>query len=200
MEAVPTTAAQTSWGSVSDAPGLDESRFAHDDKLYITFYRAPVLHNGKSTEAGRAIYEERDFIKIMVPGDKLTVVDREVDEIDRRRFADRYAKWKAGQGNVVEGTPLTSLPRMSASKAQELKYFNIHTVEQLAAAPDALGQKFMGFFEDKRRAQQFLDVAKGNAPIEKMNEELKARDARIEELQAQVEAITKAMKDRKPEK
>jgi len=129
----------------------------------------------------------------MVPGDKLSVIERPVDSIDARRFADRYSKWKAGAGNVIEGTPLSSLPKMTPSKVEEYKFFGLHTVEQLAEANDNLGQKFFGFQEDKRSAKAFIEIAKGNAPIEKMNEELKARDSKIEELQAQIEAITKMM-------
>jgi hypothetical protein len=72
-------------------------------------------------------------------------------------------------------------------------------VEQLAGAPDNVGQKFFSFNEDKRSAKAFIELAKGNAPLEKMNEELKARDSKIEELQAQIEAITKMMAS-KPEK
>lgn len=183
----------TDWSAVVEAPGLDESRFVGDERLFVQFYRKPVMQPGLSKEAGRAIYKETDFIKIMVPGDKLSVIDRPVDEIDKRRFADRYAKWLAGQGNVVEGTPITSLPKMTPAKVEEYKFFNIHTVEQLADAPDNLGQKFMGFHEDKRSAKNFLEIAKGNAPIEKMNQELKERDAKIEELAAQIDALTKMM-------
>lgn len=186
----------TDWASVSDAPGLDESRFVGDEKLFVQFYRRPMLQPGLSQQEGRAIYKEVDFIKIMVPGDKLSIVDRPVDSIDERRFADKYVKWKAGAGNTVEGTPLASLPKMTPAKVEEYKFFNIHTVEQLAEAADSVGQKFFGFQEDKRSAKAFLDIAKGNAPIEKMNAELKERDAKIEELQAQIEAITKMMKDK----
>jgi hypothetical protein len=194
------TTASTDWNSVLDAPGLDETRFVNDDKLFVQFYRKPMMHLGDSKAAGRPIYREVDCIRIMVPGDKLSVIDRPVDSIDARRFAARYEKWKTGQGNSVEGTPLTALPRMTSGKIEEYKYFNVQTVEQLAAAPDSLGQKFMGFNEDKRSAAAFLELAKGNAPLEKMNEELKSRDAKIEELQVSLEALTKMVNDAKGKK
>lgn len=190
---VNTATTPTDWSAVADAPGLDESRFVGDERLFVQFYRKPVLQPGLSRDAGRAIYKETDFVRIMVPGDKLSMIDRPVDEIDKRRFADRYAKWLAGAGNAVEGTPLASLPRMTPAKIEEYKFFNIHTVEQLSEAPDNVGQKFLGFNEDKRSAKTFLEIAKGNAPIEKMNEELKTRDAKIEELQSQIDALTKMM-------
>lgn len=178
----------------------DEGRFAEDNRLYIEFYRAPFLHQGKSQQEGRAVYEERDCIRIHVPGDKLSVIDRPVDEIDRVRFADRYNKWKAGQGEAVVGTPLSALPGMTPAKVEEYKYFKVVTVEQLAGAPDALGQKFMGFTQDKQRAKAFMEVAAGNAPIEKLQSEIDAeRNARmetaaaLEQVQAELAALRNAM-------
>ena len=186
----------TDWSQVPNSPGLDESRYADDAKLFVQFYRRPMLQAAASQDAGRAVYKEVDFVKIITPGDKLSVIDRPVNEMDARRFADRYEKWKAGAGNVIEGTPLGSLPKMTPAKVEEYKFFNIHTVEQLAEAADSVGQKFFGFQEDKRSAKAFLELAKGNAPLEKMQSELKERDAKIDELQAQIEAITKMMSDK----
>lgn len=176
----------------SDLPMPDESRFEHDNKLYIEFSRKPRLHPGKSREEGRAIYEEIDYLRIHVPGDKSSVVERPVSQLDIQRFADRYNKWKAGQAEAVIGTPLTALPGMTPAKVEEYKYFKIITVEQLAEANDGLGQKFMSFNQDKQRAKAFMEVARNNAPIEKMNEELTKRDAEIENLKTMVEALQAA--------
>lgn len=182
----------------------DDARFAEDNKLYIEFYRAPFLHSGKSQQEGRAIYEERDCIRIHVPGDKLTVIERPLDEIDRVRFAERYAKWRAGQEEAVVGTPLSALPGMNPAKVEEYKYYKVITVEQLAGAPDAIGQKFMGFQSDKQRAKAFLEVAAGNAPIEKLQNEIDAeRSARLqsaaalEQVQAELAALKSAMGGKK---
>ena len=186
----PTT--PTIFEEMSDLPGADETRYAADNKLYVEFSRKPRLHPAKSREAGRAIYEEADYVRIHVPGDKSSVVERPVTEMDVQRFADRYKKWQAGQAEAVIGTPLTALPGMSPAKVEEYKYFKIVTVEQLAEANDGLGQKFMSFQADKARAKAFMEVAANNAPIEKMNEELGKRDAEIENLKTMVEALQAA--------
>lgn len=172
-----------------EAERMNDSRFAADNKLFVEFFRKPKLHPGKSRDAGRAVYEEIDYVRIYVPGDKSSVVERPVDSIDSTRFADRYNKWKAGQEDAVIGTPLTALPGLTPAKIEEYKYFKIMTVEQLADANDQLGQKFMGFQADKARAKAFLEVAANNAPIERMNEELQKRDAEIENLKTMVEAL-----------
>lgn len=175
----------------------DESRFAMDDKLYVEFMREPVLHPGKSREAGRAIYEERDFVRIHVPGDKSTVCVEPMHEINMFRFRSRYEKWKAGQAEAVTGTPLSALPGMSPAKVEEYKFFKIVTIEQLAEANDQMGQKFMSFQGDKQRAKAFIEATKGNAPIEHMNNELQKRDAEIENLKSMVEALQAQAKPRK---
>lgn len=179
----------TNFEEMSDMPNPDESRFAADNKLYIEFSRKPRLHPAKSREAGRAVYEEVDYIAIHVPGDKASVIERPITEQDKQRFGDRYNKWKAGQAEAVTGTPLSALPGMTPAKVEEYKYFKIVTVDQLAEANDNLGQKFMSFQQDKQRAKAFMDVAANNAPIEKMNEELQKRDAEIENLKTMVEAL-----------
>lgn len=178
-------------------PQPNESRYALDSKLYVEFYRKPVMHHAKSKEAGRAIYEEVDYIRIHTPGDKSSVIDKPVTALDIQRFSDRYNKWKAGQAEAVVGTPLTALPGMTPAKAEEYKFFKIVTIEQLADAPDNLGQKFMSFQQDKNRAKAFMEVAANNAPIERMNEELQKRDQMIEDMQAQLEALKAQIKPKR---
>lgn len=183
----PTT--PTIFDEPSDFAKPDETRFAADNKLYVEFFRKPVMQPGKSREAGRAVYEEIDYVRIHVPGDKSSVIERPLSQQDVFRFQDRYNKWKSGQSEAVTGTPLSALPGMNAAKVEEYKFFKIITVEQLAEANDNLGGKFMSFQQDKQRAKAFMEVAANNAPIEKMNAELAKRDAELEELRSMVTAL-----------
>jgi hypothetical protein len=192
---------QTTTPTIFDEPNdfakPDETRFATDNKLYVEFYRKPVMQPGKSREAGRAVYEEVDYVRIHVPGDKSSVIERPVSQQDEYRFMERYKKWQSGQAEAVSGTPLSALPGMNAAKVEEYKFFKIVTVEQLADANDNLGGKFMSFQSDKQRAKAFMEVAANNAPIEKMNAELQKRDAEIENLRTMVEALQASVKPSK---
>lgn len=183
----PTT--PTNFDTLGGFSMVDESRYAADNKLFVEFYRQPVLQPGKSRDEGRAVYEEVDYIRIYVPGDKSSVIERPVNYMDAERFADRYKKWQAGQEQAVIGTPLTALPGMTPAKVEEYKFFKVVTIEQLADANDNLGQKFMSFQADKTRAKNFIEVAKNNAPVEQMRSELEKRDAEIENLRTMVEAL-----------
>ena len=151
--------APTDWSVVKEPAMEQEQRYAMDSKLYVTFYLRPILQMSASDQANRPIYADVEHIRIMVPGDKLSIVDRIASPDDKSRFADHYAKFKAGEADQVVGTRLDVVPWMTRSKVEEYKFFGILTVEQLAAAGDAVGQKFMGFTSDKQRAQAFLDAA-----------------------------------------
>jgi hypothetical protein len=166
--------APTDWSTVKEPMTEQDARYAMDSKLYVNFYLRPVLQQTESDQANRPIFKDVEHIRIMVPGDKLSIVDRIASNDDKSRFADHYAKFTAGQAEQVVGTRLEMVPWMSRSKVEEYKYFGIITVEQLASAGDNVGQKFMGFQQDKQRAQAFLDAASGtNARVTELEEQVR---------------------------
>lgn len=173
----------------------DDARFQHDQKLHVRFFSAPEMNAAKSREAGRPIYEEIDCIEIMVPGDKHSIVEREVRGIDKRRFSRQWEAYKAGKVDQQSGTPLTALPFMSASKAEEYKFFNIVTAEQLAGAADgsSAAQSIMGFTGDKQKANAYLQMAAGNAPILQMQQALEEKDGQISAMQEQMNQMNQRL-------
>ena len=187
MVAEVSTFIPTDWSKVAD--GITEedsgSRYAMDSKLYVQFYSRPMIQVGESNKAQRPIYADVCHIRIFVPGDKLSIVDRVASSDDTQRFAAHYAKYKAGEGNEVIGTRLEVVPWMSRAKVEKYKYFQIHTVEQLAAAGDSVAHKFQGFMADKLKAQQYLDQTTGT-------------DARVAALEAQLAALQAQMPSPKP--
>jgi hypothetical protein len=170
----------------------NQARFAMDNKLYVQFYVRPVMNNFKSSEAGRPIYEEEEYIRIVIPGDSKTTVDCPVDETFRQRFPQQYDKFKRGLAQAVEGTPLEMWPQMTVGLCAELKAMNVTTVEQLAGLDDGKAQKIMGSFDLRRRAQAFLDAAKGEASNNKLAMELEKRDDEISLLKQQMAELIKA--------
>jgi len=175
----------------------DDSRFQHDSKLHVRFVMRPVLQRAESRGAGRPIYAEMEFVEIMVPGDKHTIVTRRVRDIDTRRFSRQYAAFKAGKVDQQAGTPLVSLPFMSAAKAEEYKFFHITTAEQLAATADgsSAANSIMGFQGDKQKANAYLQMAAGNAPIIQMQEKLEEKDNQIAAMQEQMNQMNAKLAD-----
>ena len=160
--------------------GMSESKYDGDKKLFVQFYTKPVMHPLKSTEAGRPVFDEVDYIRIRIPGSQLTCVDTPVTDANyMQRFGDRYRSWKAGQAEVMSGTPLESFPLLLSKVAlvAELKAMGIQTVEQLAGLDDNHIMNIMGGVELRKRAKEWIDNTSGtDAQIAKMaseNEQLK---------------------------
>ena len=165
--------ASTDWSKVPEGITENDQRFAHDNKLHVQFYLRPVLLTTASEEANRPIYADVLHIRIMTPGDKLSIIDRIASQDDKNRFAALYAKYEAGGSQAVVGTRLEAIPWMTRSKVEEYKFFGIITVEQLAAASDQVGQKFPGFHQDKAKAAKWLEATTGT-------------DARVKALEDQI--------------
>jgi hypothetical protein len=178
---------------------LDNSQsvnlYASDHKLFVSFYTKPVMNPLKSTEAGRQVFDELDYIRIMTPGSQLTIIDTPVtDNNYLSRFGERYKKWKSGQEELLSGTPLDAFPWLigKVGLLAELRALNIHTVEQLSTLPDSAMHNMMGGIELRKRAADWLDQTTGTdakvAKMSKDNDDLKAQLAAMQDQMKQLMA------------
>lgn len=151
-----------------------------DKSLFVQFNYEPHLNQSKTNLEGRPIYEEREYILIMVPGDKDSIIHTLLTDMYRARFADRYQKWKSKVGNdVSEGTPLKMVPWLNSAQVRELEYFNCYTLEQLAAMADTHVQKFMGMMGLRQRARDAVAAAKDQAPLATIRAEIEQKDSQL---------------------
>lgn len=182
----------------SNVLDFDQSRqYEGDNRLAVLFYKRAIKNASKSIEAGRPIFDEMDYIKILTPGSRDTF-ESEATQQYQQRFAAQWTKYKANQTQEVSGTPLDQVPWLTLGQVAELHAVNVRSVESLVAMPDSLAQKFMGYHELKRRAQAFLGAAADAAPLLKMEEELKKRDEEIAELRRQMDLFMANQKSAKP--
>lgn len=165
----------------------DLNRFADDSKLHVRFYSKPRLNPDKSAIENRAIYEDTDYIEIMIPGDKHNIIQRPCWEQDLQRFPVHYEKYKKGQAQVV-GTPLAAVPFLTQAQVEEFAFFQVRTVEHLAGINDAVIGKFMGGHTLKAQAKAWLEKSTSGetllAKINEKDEEIKALQSRLAALEA----------------
>jgi hypothetical protein len=152
--------------------------------LYVEFYLHPREDKERTIAEGRPIYVEKEYVRIMVPGDKSSIIERPVrlgdlPNMDNHKFGTEYATFKRGAEQGLIGTPLAEWPLMSRSQVKELEYFNVRTVEQLAGMADSNVQNFVGVANLRDQAKRFLDQAKEGAPLAQMQAELNQRDERL---------------------
>lgn len=163
------------------------SRNAGDKSVYVKFYTRPKENEAKSTEAGRPIYDDVDYVEIRTPGNSTNVVQRPVTEMDRKRFPQQYAAFKAGDMEQITGTPLAEAPWITRSQVEELAYLRVRTMEQLANVNDDVCTKIPGLFKLKQRAQQMMAKAEHEAPFIKIQEENAELRNNLESLQQTVQ-------------
>jgi len=176
----------------SNAMDFEQSReYDGDSKLFVVFFRGTQLNEAKSQEAGRPIHDDVDMIKIVVPGQRDTVVAI-ADHSYQQRFPKQWAQFKANAEQTASGTPLSEVTWLTPAQIADLKAMNVHSVEQLASMPDANAHAFMGFHGLKQRAAAYIEAAAGAAPLLKMQAALDERDAQIAAMQAQLDKIMAA--------
>ena len=168
---------------------MNAARWRDDHKLTKRFRRDAVLNPRKSQEARRAVFDEVDFITIWTPGSQLTVIDAPINSgFYMQRFGDDYRKWKENMENAVSGTPLEHFPFLfqKVGLIKELQASNILTVEQLAGLPDSAVQKFMGGYELRKMAIEWLTKSGADA----VDAEKEAMKKRLADLEEQLKALT----------
>ena len=193
----------------SDVRGADEN-------LYAEFYIKPVKQNFASEEAGRPIFADVVYVKIMTPSDQLTQIDTIAREDHKARFPRQWMYFQnkqAGQQQVI-GTPVGEWPQLTASAAEELRALKFFTVELIANANDSQLQKIgmiagMSPHSLREKARAFLNLANDSAEEAKReaelqalrdeNERLKAEtDKKLAEMQDQMKALLLMASEKKP--
>jgi len=177
-----------------------------DTRLAIKFEKREVQNADRTLEEGRPIFEEQIFIKIVVPGDSLSEIDRKVRDEDKNRFPIQWANFmnRIGDEASYSGTSLKEWPLITSTQAVELRGIKFHTVESIAMATDHSIQK-LGMlagmsphtFRDKARsflkmAKEGADVASREEEINKLREEndriRQETDAKMAEMQTKFES------------
>lgn len=193
-----------------------------DSRLAVKFYKRAVKQEYESMEAGRPIFKDVDFVRIMIPGDNLTEIDTYAQESHKQRFPRQWLQYQASQdsNSEIHGTPVEQWPLISQSQAQELRAIKFLTVESIANASDLQLQRIgmiagMSPHAFRDKAKSFLNLATESAEASKRAEEInqlkqelaqkemenakiKAEtDAKLAQMQEQMAAILAAVGEKK---
>lgn len=162
---------------------------AGDETLFVVFYMGVLKNDARSVDEGRAIFDDVECVKIIVPGDKNNVIDRPAQASDKQRFTRQYDLFKKGvaEEDQVSGTRLTDWPFLSRAQAEELRYLGIRTVEQLANVRDDITTKVPGLVSLKQNAGVWLAKATKSAEAAQFTKRMQEQDAALANLQSVVQ-------------
>jgi len=166
------------------------------------FFTMPLKNELETKKQGRPIFDDIEVCEVRFSGNREKVIHAPAHEVFRTErdiegntneityalaYNEQYRAFKAGDGQLLTGTPTSELPFLTASKRLELKALNIHSAEALAALDGhSLKQLGMGGRELKTQAQAYLDNAKGSVDVVKMAASVAEMKQYIKQLEARL--------------
>lgn len=128
------------------------------------------------------------------------VVERDNQPSDPLRFPKAWERFQKKDQKLKDGWDLAEWGAITRSFAENLKAYNVHTVESLAALSDANADNIMGGRKFRDLAKAALDEANllslASVEQERANnaeQKVKEQDAKIESLMGQVAALQMGM-------
>ena len=173
-----------------------------DSNLAVTFYKRSMKQEDETIAAGRPIFKEFDFIRIMVPGDNLSEIDTYANESHKARFPRQWAHYqnKVGDHQDFVGTPIEQWTLITRSQAEELRGLKFPTVESVANCSDQQMQRIgmvagMSPHSFREKAKAFLNLASDSADVAQREAELQALREENDKIKAETEAKLAAMQE-----
>lgn len=163
--------------------------------LHVTFYPGKVEVPARSNITGKPEFDLVDYVRIMIPGDMLNIVERPAREGDKQQFPAQWQRYKhATEYRPESGTPIEDWPRVDVATVAKLKALGFHTVEQIAESSDAMCQNIgMGCFELRTKAIAYVEAAKDSAFVQKQADQLAQRDLEIADLKSANQGMASQM-------
>ena len=183
---------------MQDANWTNDS-FMEDNrgKMAVFFHTVQVQNNFKTMTEKRPIFEEKIFLKKLVPGDSTLVVDRPMREQDIEEYPIEWARFEQKKEQRVSGTPIDVWSAISETQKAEFKALHIFTIDQFAQLADSVGNKIMGFNDLRDKARAFIAAAKDTAVFDKIRAETDAKLAQQEEEMAQLRELVNQLSAKK---
>ena len=160
--------------------GLDSDIHNADNHLHVEFY-----------VFDKEPYKEKPFVRIIVPGDKTTIIDQPVRDDHKQRFPRQWLHFQMQNNNAeVIGVPLKEWVKddpenFNDMQMAELQIFKFQTVEQVATASDSqlqrIGMGAVGLREQARRYLAVKNQSSSQTEIESTKRELAELKAQMAE-------------------
>ena len=172
-------------------------------KMAVFFHAVQVQNNFLTAQEKRPIFQERIFLKKLVPGDNTLTIDRPMREQDIEDYPVEWARFEQKKEATVAGTPIEVWNAISETQKAEFKALNIFTIDQFAQLADIVGNKIMGFNDLREKARTFIAASQDSQMFDKIRAEtdakLQAQDVEMAELRAMIAELT-AKKSGRPKK
>lgn len=154
------------------------------------FYHKSVHNPVRSQQEGRPVFEDRVFVRVAPPGERLNIVDRPATRQDQNRWPVQWASFQQNKEQTPEGTPIELLYPEKPAVAATLRANGVMTIEACAElsgnAIDSIG---MGSQAWVNSAQKYVQYANRGVAITQHRKDLEERDRQIKIQAQQIEQL-----------
>lgn len=182
--------------------------FKFDESSLVCFWETTAKNEYASKQEGRPIFDVVLMGQIRTPGAKMSIFDFEIERRChggqvKRRVNERSELWvdvlenqlavwrKQREDKDLSGTPLETWPKLGVAEVASLNASGIYSMEQLAALPDSrLDVLGMNGRVLREQAKAHIELAKKNAPMEKLVEENETLKGQMESLRLQIQELS----------
>lgn len=153
--------------------------------VHVRFFEDAFENERKTAVEGRPVFDRIEMVEIRIPGDRRTKFVAPAHQKVYvggewlsyvQRFPRHYELFRAGHEALVDGTPLSEAPFLSAERRKSLLAQNVQTIEQLAGMEGAHLQALgPGAYDMKAAAKRYLagaDKVKAAAELDALRKEL----------------------------
>lgn len=169
-----------------------------NDHVYVEFEHRAMEDRKASTAAGHYVARDAEFVRITPPGGNL-VVEREVTDQDRARFARQYEAWRKGVDAPEDGTPIRGWPPVSPAQIDMCIRANLRTVEALAQASEQSLQRLgIGARALQTKARAWLESARDHGVVAEEVAALKTQMEAMAERNRELQEALDEMRAAKP--
>lgn len=171
-----------------------------DESLLVKFrLEAVVDDEATSAAGGETKWKNVEYLEIHIPGDRTQIYVGPVTDSHRQRFAARYERWKRGQADMPDGTPLAQWPGITPAELNMLAQGGLHTVEALAGVSDSHIGKVGRVVALRDKARRYLENLRTSAPLEAMEAKLREEQGKVAVLSEKVERLISALENQQVE-
>lgn len=190
---------------INMAPGGSHGlvQYGTDDNLLVCFYNRSVQDASRSNSEGLPIHRDVIHIRIQPPGEMLNIIDRPINDFDKKRFPRQWGAFVHDRTQVPEGTPIDLLFPNHPAVAENLRGYGVYTIQQCAKlsahAIDTIGR---GGQEYVNRANKYLEHATSGKAFHAMQKELddekqknRIMEQQIAQMRSQIDNLTLKFND-----
>lgn len=168
------------------------SQPSSENNVFVEFYVDAVHMAAKSEQEGRPIYEDRPFVRILIPGDTGNIIETIAKDEHKQKYPQAWQRFQSAEKTGHSGTALEQWPQITRSQVKEAKYYEIHTVEQMSGLSDAhIAKLGMGFSDLRAKARAYLALAEDTAAATKQAAENERLQRELDDMKAQIKEMAK---------